>query len=144
MQMCNGPSDLLLTRHLRIVRKAILYRSTKDGVRIDQSIALGHNLSIDTARFMVATGAMILSSLSHHLNLLRSEPLQQTSILTNYSPRLQVVRLPIHHQTGIVIGGNGIYHVLFYIVMLSQRKTLSDNRIRMVTLVRRIKSLISR
>lgn len=94
MQMIQETLILLLAVQLRIMRQSILYCSSKDMYRIDITIGLCNNLSVDAAGLMFRRSPMILYRPCHNFNLSPIKPTSQHLILPNDTSRHQMMNLP--------------------------------------------------
>ena len=136
----------------------IRHRAVYDGERVDQPVRLRNDSAIDSARRMVAAGAMVLDSVAHGEQLTRGEPLPEHRVRHQYLAGVYVVPFAVDTQSEVVVGGNRVRHLLVYndvtplhvisgapiIILLSELEALADDGQGMVAVVSAVKGIVLR
>ena len=136
--------ELTFFVEFRVMVKAELYGSADDFLRSDEPVGFGHDFAVNATWFMPRRGTMVFDSLYHDLNLVFVKPFVQILIFSDDAPRDEVVGVAAFTKPGIVVCGNGIDHILIYIIMPGQGHAPLNDLFSMVTLMCRVEMVVAR
>ena len=136
--------ELTFLVEFRVMVKAELYGAADDFLRSDEPVGFCHDFAVNATRLMPRRGAMVFDSLCHDLNLVFVKPSVQILVFSDDAPRDMMVGVAAFTKPGIVVSGNGIDHILIYIIILSQGHASLNDLFGVVTLMCRVEMVVAR
>ena len=120
---------------LGMMVEAELYGATDDFLGQDEAVGFGDDFAVDAARLVPRRGSVVLGGLRHGLNLVFIEPFPQFHVLADDVPRDEMVRVATFAKSGVVVGGDGVDHVLIHVVVFGQGHAALNDFFGVVALV---------
>lgn len=127
-----------------VLLHAVLEGAAENGLGVDLPVRFCHDSPVDGSWRAFGTRTMVLDGIAHGEELLLGKPLAEIGVRHEDFARMDMVELAVHGQAEVVVGGNGVRHVLVGMVLARQSEALGNDALRVVALMPAVKGVVAR